>query len=149
MDQDKQPSSANEAGQVAYLVVKDGNDFNRWGLDVRWEHEKGYLTALSSVQFFHDRLDRPQFNDLTARVTMGEVQVYIFPWLVPGIRYERVVLRDFPAGFPSSFGRYSTDLLVLLAPNTMLMIGTTWSSDAAPGLPLFDKFSRVAFHLAF
>ena len=129
--------------------VKKGNDFNRWGLDVRWEHEKGYLTALSSVQFFHDRLDRPQFNDLTARVTMGEVQFYIFPWLVPGIRYERVELSDFPTGSPSSFGRYSTDLLVLLAPNTMLMIGTTWSSDAAPGLPLFDKFSRVAFHLAF
>lgn len=129
--------------------VGNGNDFNRWGFDLRWDHEKGYLTFLSSVQFFNDSLDRPFFNDLSARVTMEEIQFYIFPWFVPGFRYERVDLNDFPTNFSDSFERYSADLLILLAPNTMLMIGTTWSSDSAPDLPLFEEFFRIAFHLAF
>jgi len=80
---------------------------------------------------------------------MGEIQFYPSPRFVPGIRYERVDLNDFPPGFPTSFNRYSSDLLILLASNTMLMIGTTWSSETAPGLPLFDTRSRVAFHVAF
>ena len=75
--------------------------------------------------------------------------MYIFPWLVPGFRYERVDVDRFPPGFPASFERYSADLLMLLASNTMLMIGTTWSSNSAPALPLFENFSRVALHLAF
>jgi hypothetical protein len=129
--------------------VKDGNDFNRWGFDLRWDHEKGYVTVLSSVQFFNESLDRPVFNDLSANVGMGEIQFYVLPWLVPGFRYERVGLRDFPAAFPDSFERYSAEVLMLLASNTMIMFGTTWSSGAAPALPLFENFSRVAFHLAF
>jgi len=129
--------------------VKDGNNFNRWGVDLRWDQDKGYVTFLSSVQFFNESLDRPMFNDLSARVTMGEIQLYVFPWLVPGFRYERVDLNDFPTTFPDSFERYSAELLMLLATNTMIMIGTTWSSNSAPELPLFENFSRIAFHLAF
>ena len=129
--------------------VKDGNDFNRWGIDLRWDQEKGYLTFLSSVQFFNENLDRPVFNDLSARLTMGEVQFYVYPWLVPGFRYERVDLNDFPTGFPGSFERYSAEVLVLMASNTMLMLGTSWSSDSAPELPLFENVSRLALHLAF
>lgn len=129
--------------------VKDGNNFNRWGVDLRWDQDKGYVTFLSSVQFFNESLDRPMFNDLSARVTMGEIQFYVFPWLVPGFRYERVDLNDFPTTFPGSFERYSAELLMLLATNTMIMVGTTWSSDSAPELPLFENFSRIAFHLAF
>jgi thiol-disulfide isomerase/thioredoxin len=128
---------------------KDGNDFNRWGVDLRWDYEKGYVTFLSSVQFFNENLDRPTFNDLSARVTMSEVQFYIFPWLVPGLRFERVDLNDFPTAFPNSFERYSAEVLMLLASNTMVMVGTTWSSDSAPELPLFENFSRLAIHLAF
>jgi hypothetical protein len=129
--------------------VKNGNDFNRWGLDLRWDHEKGYVTFLSSVQFFNESLDRTVFSDLSAQVAMGEIQFYISPRLVPGFRYERVVLNDFPTNFPGSFERYSAEVLMLLASNTMVMIGTTWSSDSAPELPLFENFSRIAFHLAF
>ncbi len=129
--------------------VRDGNDFNRRGVDVRWEHEKGYVTVLSSIQFSNDRLERPEFNELSTRITMGEIQFFPSPRFVPGIRYERVALNNFPPGFPTSFNRYSSDLLILLASNTMLMIGTTWSSETAPGLPLFDTRSRVAFHVAF
>ncbi|MFQ5790732.1 MAG: hypothetical protein ACE5JI_09680 [Acidobacteriota bacterium] len=129
--------------------VKDGNDFYRWGLDLRWDQENGYLSTLASVQFFDDNLDRPLLNNLSAIVTTGEIQAYIFPWLVPGFRYERVDVDGFPAGFPVSFERYSADLLMLLGSNTMLMIGTTWSGESAPELPLFEDFSRISFHLAF
>jgi len=129
--------------------VKDGNDFQRWGFDLRWDQENGYLSLLGTVQFGDDELERSTFNDLSTEIIMGEVQAYIFPWLVPGFRYERVNLTDFPPGFPDDFERFSADLLMLLASNTMLMIGTTWSSEAAPDLPLFEKFHRVAFHLAF
>ncbi|MFQ5890326.1 MAG: hypothetical protein ACE5JR_09780 [Gemmatimonadota bacterium] len=126
-----------------------GNDFKRWGLDARWEQENGYLSLLASVQFFDDKLQRPSLNNPSATVTTGEAQVYIFPWLVPGFRYERVDVDGFPAGFPSSFQRYSSDLLMLLSSNTMLMIGYSWSSERAPDLPLFEEFGRVALHLAF
>ncbi len=129
--------------------VADGNSFRRWGVDARWDQENGYLSLLGSVQFFDDRLDRAQLDNPSAMVTTGEGQVYIFPWLVPGFRYERVDVDRFPSGFPTSFERYSADLLMLLASNTMLMIGTTWSSNSAPDLPLFERFSRVALHLAF
>lgn len=129
--------------------VADGNSFNRWGIDLRWDEGKGFVSVLGSVQFFNENLDRSMISDLSARVSSGEVQFYIRPWLVPGFRYERVDLNDFPAGFPASFERYSVDVLVLLASNTMLMIGTTLSSDSAPELPLFEKYSRIAFHLAF
>ena len=129
--------------------LRAGNQFNRWGVDLRWEQENGYLSLLGSVQFFNDHLERPQLSDPSAIVTMGEVQAYLHPWLVPGFRYERVDVRGFPAGFPSSFERYSADLLVLLGSNIMLMLGTTWSDDSAPALPLFEDFSRISLHLAF
>jgi hypothetical protein len=129
--------------------VNDGNDFNRWGLDLRWDQENGYLSLLTSVQFFNDKLDRSMVNNPSAIVTTGEAQFYILPSLVPGFRYERVDVDGYPAGMATSFERYSADLLMLLASNTMLMIGTTWSGRSAPSLPLFEKFSRVALHLAF
>lgn len=129
--------------------VKDGNDFNRWGLDLRWDQENGYLSLLTSVQFFNDKLERSMVNSPSAIVTTGEAQLYILPALVPGFRYERVDVNGYPADMATSFERYSADLLMLLASNTMLMIGTTWSGRSAPNLPLFEKFSRVAFHLAF
>ena len=129
--------------------LKNGNDFQRWGLDLRWDQENGYLSLLGAIQYGNDELERVMVNDLSTEIIMGEVQAYIVPWLVPGFRYERVNLTDFPPGFPESFERYTADLLMLLASNTMLMIGTTWSSETAPDLPLFEKFHRVAFHLAF
>jgi len=135
--------------EEARTFVADGNNFNRWGVDLRWDEGRGYVSVLGSVQIFNENLDRPMFNDLSARITTAEVQFYIRPWLVPGFRYERVSLVDFPPGFPDSFERYSADLLLLLASNTMLMIGTTFSNDSAPELPLFENFSRIAFHLAF
>ena len=129
--------------------VTDGNSFDRWGVDLRWDQENGYLSLLTSVQVFDDNLDRPMLNNPSAIVTTGEAQFYLVPRFVPGFRYERVNVSGFPVGFPTSFGRYSTDLLMLLASNTMLMLGTTWSTGSAPGLPLFETFSRIAFHLAF
>ncbi len=129
--------------------AKNGNDFHRWGLDLRWDQENGYVTLLGAVQFGRDKLERIMFDNLSTRIIMGEVQAYIFPWLVPGFRYEQIDLTDFPSGFPGNFERYTADLLMLLASNTMLMLGTTWSSETAPDLPLFEKFHRLAFHLAF
>ena len=107
------------------------------------------MTLLSSVQFFNDSLDRATFNDLSARVTTGEIHLHVRPWLVPAFRYERVDLSDFPATFSNSFDRYSVEVLAQLAPNIMIMAGTTRSSNSAPELPLFDSFSRVAVHFAF
>ena len=129
--------------------VKNGNNFNRWGVDLRWNQDRGYVTFLSSVQFFNDSLDRATFNDLSARVTTGEIQLHVRPWLVPAFRYERVDLYDFPSTFSNSFDRYSVEFLAQLAPNIMIMAGTTRSSNSAPELPLFDSFSRVAVHFAF
>lgn len=126
-----------------------GNSFTRWGADLRWEQENGYLSVLASVQAFDDRLERPTLSDPSALVTTGEVQLYAFPWLVPGFRYERVDVDGYPSGFPSGFSRYSADLLMLLGSNTMLMIGTTWSDSRAPDLPLFENLSRISFHFAF
>jgi hypothetical protein len=129
--------------------VEEGNDFSRWGIDARWDQDNGYLTLLASLQVFDDNLERPMLNNPSAVAVTGEAQFYIFPWLVPGFRYERVTPDGFPAGSPTSFQRYSADLLMLLASNTMLMIGGTWSSESAPDLPLFEDFARIAFHLAF
>ncbi len=126
-----------------------GNHFSRLGADVRWDQENGYISILGSVQLFNDNLDRPQLSNPSAIVTMAEVQAYLYPWLVPGARYERVDVDGFPPGFPANFQRYSADLLMLLGSNIMLMIGTTWSGESAPDLPLFENFSRVSLHLAF
>ncbi len=129
--------------------VRDGNDFDRWGLDVRWDQENGYLALLGSVQFFNDHLTRTQMAEPSARIDTGEVQFYFSPWLVPGFRIERVTVDGFPQGFPTSFQRYSVDVLALLGSNIMLMAGPTWSSGSAPDLPLFENFARVSLHLAF
>ena len=129
--------------------VRDGNDFNRWGLDFRWDQENGYLSLLGSVQVFNDNLERSDLADPSAVVTTGEAQFYIFPWLVPGFRLERLNLDGFPPASPTGFNRYSSELQALLSPNIMLMLGYTWSSDAAPELPLFTEFGRIALHLAF
>ena len=129
--------------------VRDGNDFNRWGLNARWDQENGYLALLGSVQFFNDRLARAQMAEPSARIDTGEIQIYVFPWLVPGFRVERVTIDRFPQGFPTRFERYSLDVLALLGSNLMLMVGSTWSSESAPDLPLFENFARVSVHLAF
>jgi len=122
--------------------IANGNTFYRAG--VKFDAWIWDLNVFGAWQRNHDRLTEGR-GVFQADITMLEANyVTPWPWLQPGIRFERV-----QPDWAPTFDRFTPSLTMMLRANVVLAIDGVLSGDQAPNLPPFTDRFRAALRVYF